>query len=219
MPARKRGVILARHRQCGPHGAIFAAKTKTRPDGFLDDAVIKAVARNAKTGMRKRMNAANAHARGKANHRKVAGAAAKVSDQNGFGFIKLTTVIIACRQGLEHHGLDLEPGLFIGRPQAHFGIIVIGICSGKRNRTPGNNAIAKTAKAVLRVMMDLCQERRDQIFDRIDIAKNLGALEILGCQIGFDRLDQSAILTFPQIFGHGKRPGTALQTDRRTRCG
>ena len=144
--------------------------------------------------------------------REVAGAAAKVADQDQLVMVQCGLIGV-CRRDrlhLEVHGL--EPGMKKCLPQSPCckGIVIGVVCAHKPHGPAYSGMTNRLAKLPLRVLSKVCEDARDQVFDAVPPAEDLSSGEAAARKIGFQRLDQPPLILSREIVLDSSRPGKAL---------
>ena len=160
------------------------------------------------------MRAVAPRRRSHAKDRKIAGAAAEVSNEDEFIVIERALVEESRRYRLvlENHGTD--SGFRERSRQSADSKLVVFLRVGIRiaNRASHGNRPAKRSDLALRLDADLAQHDRDQVFERELLPKNTRSREEPAGEEGFQRLDQPSLFIRLQVPLDRDRPSDSCNT-------
>ena len=171
-------------------------------DEVADEARVEGVAGEGEAGGGEHFPALGCGCRADVEEREVAGAAAEVADEDGFGAGEGGLVGGGRGQGFELEGDVLEAGAGEGGAQAgeREGLVFGGFSADEAHGTAYGGGADGVSPGLLGLQAEVGEDAGDEVFEGVGAAEDLGGGEALDGQVAFERLDEAA---GGQAFGLG----------------
>ena len=159
--------------------------------------------------------AASADAGADVDQRKVAGAAAEVADQNQLVVIErgLVGVRRCDRLHLEVDGLESGVKKGLAKPLEREVVVVVGVRADEAHRASDGGVANGLAELLLGAQAKIGEDARDEVFDGVAAAKDLGPGQGAAGQVGLERLNEPSLVLGVEIVLDAGGAGEALDLD------
>ena len=154
-----------------------------------------------------RLAAALAHAGANVKQREVAGAAAKVTDEDQLVVIEGGFVGVRCRHGLHFKINPIKAGSRKGLAQARegIGLILFLLRAHKTYRAAHHGVADRSVELLFRLAAQIGENAGNEIFESVMTAKYRCSGQGAIGQIGFERLNQPALVLSREVVFDGRR--------------